>query len=71
MENAVNSISRTFDGLSFSFAKTIISSKYSDNKYTVYVCVQIVRVRGQNSYHYGSLIVSDEMLEDESAEMAL
>ena len=70
-KNAVNSIFRTFDGLSFAFAKTTISSKYSDNKYTVYVCVQIVRLRGQNSYHYGSLIVSDGMLEDESAEMAL
>lgn len=70
-KNAVNSIFRTFDGLSFAFAKTTISSKYSDNKYTVYVCVQIVRLRGQNSYHYGSLIVSDGMLEDESAKMAL
>ena len=69
-KNAVNSIFRTFDGLSFAFAKTTISSKYSSNKYTVYVCVQIVRSLGQNRYRYGSLIVSDGMLEDESAEMA-
>ena len=70
-KNAVNSIFRTFDGLSFAFAKTTISSKYSSNKYTVYVCAQIVRSLGQNCYRYGSLIVSDGMLEDKSAEMAL
>lgn len=70
-KNAVNSIFRTFDDLSFAFAKTTISSKDSSNKYTIYVCAQIVRSLGQNRYRYGSLIVSDGMLEDESTEMAL
>lgn len=70
-KNAVDSVFRTFDGLSFAFAKTTISSKDSSNKYTVYVCAQIVRDLGQNRYRYGSLIVSDGMLEDESAAMAL
>ena len=70
-KNAADSVFRTFDGLSFAFAKTTISSKDSSNKYTVYVCAQIVRSLGQNRYRYGSLIVSDGMLEDKSAEMAL
>ena len=70
-KNAVDSVFRTFDGLSFAFAKTTISSKDSSNKYTVYVCAQIVRSLGQNRYRYGSLIVSDGMLEDESTAMAL
>ena len=68
-KNATDSVFRTFDGLSFAFAKTTISSKDSSNKYTVYVCAQIVRSLGQNRYRYGSLIVSDGMLEDKSAEM--
>lgn len=70
-KNAADSVFRTFDGLSFAFAKTILSSKDSSNKYTVYVCAQIVRSLGQNRYRYGSLIVSDGMLEDKSAEIAL
>lgn len=70
-KNAADSVFRTFDCLTFAFAKTTLSSKDSSNKYTVYVCAQIVRVHGQNHYRYGPLIVSDGMLEDKSAEMAL
>lgn len=70
-KEAASSILRTFDDLSFAFARTTLSLKDSNVTYVAYVCVQIYRSHDQNIYRYGFLVVSHGMLEDKSSAMAL